>query len=127
VRENVFLGLFVALCLPGVGQSASAQGAIANGGTGKMTHYGMPVGTLFWREVYNNLAPAGKSISQWGNNDIDAQRHIFELQTNGLYELRQAPSPEIRARGFELAFAFAILRQAQQQQCCKVGYALNFG
>lgn len=99
MRENVFLGLFVALCLPGAGQSASAQGAIANGGTGKMTHYGMPVGTLFWREVDNNLTPAGTSISQWGNNDIDAQRYFSSCKPTACTSYGKRPAPKSEREG----------------------------
>ena len=90
-----------------------------------MTNYDAPAGTPFWRELNNNLAPAGTSMGQWGNNDIDAQRYIFELQTNGSHEPWQTPSPAIRV--LELAFALAVLRQVQQQQRCKVSYALKFG
>ena len=99
MKKSVLFGSLTALCLLGLGHSASAQGAITNGGTYKMTHYGVvadasaaafgvPAGSALCLDVDNNLATAGTSIGQWGDNGIDAQRFIFELQTDGSYKLR---------------------------------------
>ena len=70
--------------------SAQAQGAITNNGVYKMTRYGVvadgsaapgvPAGTPLCMDVDNNLATAGISIGQWGDNGNDAQRYVFVLQ-----------------------------------------------
>ena len=79
------------------GVEARAQGAIANGGTYKMSHYGVvsgsttpgaPAGQPLCLDVDNNLATVGTSIGQWVGNGNDAQRFIFELQSDGSYKLR---------------------------------------
>jgi len=79
--------------------SAQAQGAITDGGVYKMTHYGVmadgsaaqfgvPAGTALCMDVDSNLATAGTSIGQWGDNGIDAQRFVFTLQPDGSYKIR---------------------------------------
>ena len=79
--------------------SAQAQGAIVNGASYKLTHfdvpadgsaaaYGVPAGSALCMDVDNNLATAGTSIGQWGDNGNDAQRYIFELQADGSYKFR---------------------------------------
>jgi hypothetical protein len=99
MKKNVLLSSGLAICLLGTGQEASAQGAIMDGATYKMTHYGVTadgsatsagvmVGTPLCMDVDNNLATAGTSIGQWADNGNDAQRYIFELQTDGSYKLR---------------------------------------
>ena len=99
MKKSVLFGSFTALSLLGFGYSAAAQGAITNGGTYKMTHYGVvadgsaaafgvPAGSALCLDVDSNSATAGTSIGQWGDNGIDAQRFIFELQTDGSYKLR---------------------------------------
>ena len=99
MKHSVLFGAFATLCLLGHGQTASAQGAITNGATYKMTHYGVvadgsaaaygvPAGTPLCLDVNLGLATAGASIGQWGDNGFDGQRYIFELQTDGSYKLR---------------------------------------
>ena len=99
MTKSVLFGSLTALCLLGAGQSASAQGAITNGGAYKMTHYGVPAdgsaaafgvpaGTPLCLDVNLGLTTAGASIGQWGDNGFDGQRYIFELQTDGSYKLR---------------------------------------
>ena len=97
MTKSVFFSLLTALCLLGAGQSASAQGAITNGGAYKITHYGVPadgsafgvpVGTPPCLDVNLGLTTAGASIGQWGDNGFDGQRYIFERQTDGSYKLR---------------------------------------
>ncbi|GAB3856961.1 hypothetical protein GCM10028822_29950 [Hymenobacter terrigena] len=99
MTKSVLFSSLIALCLLGACQSASAQGAITNGGTYKMTHYGVPAdasaaaygvpaGTPLCLDVNLGLTTAGASIGQWGDNGIDGQRYIFELQTDGSYKLR---------------------------------------
>lgn len=99
MKKPVLFSSLATLCLLGIGYAASAQGAIVNGGTYKMTHYdvtadnsavmyGVPAGTALCLDVANNVSTAGGPIAQWGDNGIDAQRYIFELQTDGSYKLR---------------------------------------
>lgn len=99
MKKSVLFGALTVLGLLCATQSASAQGAITNGGIYKMTHYGVvadasaaafgvPAGTALCMDVDSNLATAGTSIGQWGDNGIDAQRFVFELQTDGTYKLR---------------------------------------
>lgn len=99
MTKSVLFRSLTALCLLGAAQSASAQGTITNGGTYKMTHYGVPAdasavafgvpaGTPLCLDVNLGLATAGASIGQWGDNGFDGQRFIFELQTDGSYKLR---------------------------------------
>ena len=99
MTKSVLFSSLTALCLLGAGQSASAQGAITNGGAYKMTHYGVPAdgsaaafgvpaGTPLCLDVNLGLTTAGASIGQWGDNGFDGQRYIFELQTDGSYKLR---------------------------------------
>ena len=99
MKKNVLFGSLLTLCLLGAGQTASAQGSLTNGATYKLTHYGVaadasaatfgvPAGTALCMDVDSNLATAGTSIGQWGDNGNDAQRYIFELQTDGSYKLR---------------------------------------
>lgn len=75
------------------GQSASAQfqqGPIVNGGTYKITHYGVLAtnGDPLCVEVAGNSAVAGAAVQQFNDNGNDAQRFVFELQTDGSYKLR---------------------------------------
>ena len=99
MKKNVLFASLAAVCLLGAAHSAQAQGAIVNGATYKLTHYevvadgsavqfGVPVGTALCMDVDNNLATAGTSIGQWGDNGNDAQRFIFELQADGSYKFR---------------------------------------
>ena len=55
---------------------------------GSAAAFGVPAGTALCLDVANNLSAAGTAIAQWGDNGIDAQRYIFELQTDGSYKLR---------------------------------------
>ncbi|TGE29160.1 RICIN domain-containing protein [Hymenobacter metallicola] len=88
-----------ALGLLGLSLGAHAQGPITNGGTYKITHYGVvadnsaeafgvPAGTPLCLDVNLNSPDAGATVGQWGDNGLDAQRFIFELQADGSYKLR---------------------------------------
>lgn len=99
MKKSVLLGALAALALAGTGLTAQAQGPITNGGTYKITHYdvvadgsasmfGVPAGTPLCLDVDLNLATPGAFVNQWGDNGLDAQRFIFELQTDGSYKLR---------------------------------------
>ena len=100
MTKSVLFSSLTALCLLAAGQSASAQGAITDGGTYKMTHYsvtadgsattyGVPVGTPLCLDVNLGLTTAGASIGQWGDNGNNGQRFVFVLQPDGSYKLRQ--------------------------------------
>ena len=80
------MAAFGLLC---AGQSASAQ-AIVDGATYKITHYGItaPTGEPLCVVVANNSAVAGTAIGQYLDNGNDAQRFIFEKQTDGSFKLR---------------------------------------
>ena len=80
------MAAFGLLC---AGQSASAQ-AIVDGATYKITHYGItaPTGEPLCVDVANNSAAAGAAIGQYLDNGNDAQRFIFEKQTDGSFKLR---------------------------------------
>ncbi|GAC1375759.1 MAG: hypothetical protein NVS3B25_10850 [Hymenobacter sp.] len=97
MKKTLLIGSMAAVGLLLAGQTASAQGAITNGATYKMTHYGVvsdgntpgaPAGQPLCLDVDLNLATAGTSIGQWVDNGNDAQRYVFELQTDGSYKLR---------------------------------------
>ncbi|MBF9236029.1 RICIN domain-containing protein [Hymenobacter sp. BT683] len=97
MTKSLLLGSLLAICLTGSATSAWAQGAIVNGGTYKMTHYGVLSGSTtpgadaglpLCMDVDLNLATAGTSIGQWVDNGNDAQRYIFEVQADGSYKLR---------------------------------------
>jgi hypothetical protein len=49
---------------------------------------GAPAGQPLCLDVDGNSSAAGTSIGQWVDNGNDAQRFIFELQTDGSYKLR---------------------------------------
>ena len=98
MMKSVLIGALTACSVLAAG-SAQAQGPITNGGVYKLTRYGtvadgsatqfgVPAGTALCIDVDNNLATAGTSIGQWGDNGIDAQRFVFALQTDGSYKLR---------------------------------------
>ncbi len=97
MTKFLLFGSVLTVFLAGATTSAWAQGAIVNGGTYKMTHYGVLSGNTtpgadpnlpLCLDVDANLATAGTSIGQWVDNGNDAQRFIFELQTDGSYKLR---------------------------------------
>ena len=97
MNNTLLFGSLAAACLLFTGQAASAQGAIVNGATYKLTHYGVtssgatpgaPAGQPLCMDVDNNLATPGVSIGQWVDNANDAQRYIFERQTDGSFKLR---------------------------------------
>lgn len=99
MKKHLLFASLATVCLLGTTRSAQAQGAIVNGGTYKLTHYGVvadgsaaqygvPAGTPLCLDVDNNLPAAGTSIGQWGDNGNDAQRYIFELQADGSYKFR---------------------------------------
>ena len=99
MKKSVLISSMAVICLLSNAQTASAQGAITNGATYKMTHYGVgadgsqtgngvPTGTPLCLDVDSNMPTAGTSIGQWGDNGNDAQRYIFELQTDDSYKLR---------------------------------------
>jgi hypothetical protein len=89
MKKSLLLGSLAAVCLLFTGQSASAQ-AIVNGATYKITHYGVKAdnGEALCIEVAGNSGDAGAAVQQWYDNGNDAQRFIFELQTDGSYKLR---------------------------------------
>ncbi len=100
MKKTLLSASLTALGLLGLGQSASAQGAIVNGATYQLIHYGVvadgsaaafgvPAGTPLALDVDRNLTTAGAAIAQWGTNTNDGQRFIFELQTDGSYKLRR--------------------------------------
>lgn len=100
MKQPVLLAALTAASFLGFGLSAQAQtAAIVNDGVYKMTHYGVvadasaeqfgvPAGTPLCLDVNLNSPDAGASVGQWGDNGLDAQRFIFELQTDGSYKLR---------------------------------------
>lgn len=99
MKKTVLFGALATLGLLGTGRTTQAQGAIVNGGTYKMTHYGVvadgsaaaygvPAGTALCMDVNLGLATAGATIGQWGDNGLDGQRYIFEKQSDGSFKLR---------------------------------------
>ena len=97
MKNTLLFGSLAAACLLFAGQAASAQGAIVNGATYKITRYGVtssgttpgaPAGQPLCMDVDNNLATPGVSIGQWVDNGNDAQRYIFERQADGSFKLR---------------------------------------
>ncbi|GAA4377429.1 RICIN domain-containing protein [Hymenobacter koreensis] len=99
MKKNVLLGALAAFASLGFSHLANAQGAIVNGGTYKITRYGtvadgsaaafgVPAGTPLCMDVDLDASTAGASIGQWGDNGINAQRFVFERQTDGSYKLR---------------------------------------
>lgn len=99
MKKLVLLGALATLGLLGSTHSAQAQVTIVNGGTYRLTHYGVtadnsavaygvPVGSPLCLDVNLNLTTAGASIAQWGENANDGQQFVFELQTDNSYKLR---------------------------------------
>ena len=97
MKKNVLFASLAVACLLGAAHSAQAQGAIVDGATYKLTHYGVvadgseplvPAGSALCLDVDNNSPNAGTSIGQWGDNGNNAQRFIFELQADGSYKFR---------------------------------------
>lgn len=100
MKKPVHLAVLTAASFLGLSLTARAQtAAIINGGVYKLTHYGVvadasaeafgvPAGTPLCLDVNLNSAAAGATVGQWGDNGLDAQRFIFELQTDGSYKLR---------------------------------------
>lgn len=99
MKKFILIGIGAFCCLVGMEHPALAQGAVVDGGSYKMTHYGVvadgsatafgvAAGTPLCLDVASNLSTAGTAIGQWGDNGIDAQRFVFELQTDGSYKLR---------------------------------------
>ena len=99
MKKSVLFGALAACGLLIGNHAAQAQGAITNGATYRMTHYGVvadnsavqygvPAGTPLCLDVNLNLTTAGASIAQWGQNTNDGQQFVFEAQTDGSYKLR---------------------------------------
>jgi hypothetical protein len=100
MKKNLLLRSVAALGLLCAAQSASAQGAIVNGGTYKFTHYGVvadasaaafgvPAGTPLCMDIDEGKSVAGTSVGQWGDNGFEAaQRYILEKQTDGSYKIK---------------------------------------
>lgn len=93
MKKSLLLSSLAAVGLLFAGPSASAQfftGPIVNGATYKITHYFVRAtnGDALCVEVAGNSAAAGAAVQQFNDNANDAQRFIFELQTDGSYKLR---------------------------------------
>lgn len=100
MKKSVLFGSLAALSLLFAGQSASAQGAIVDGGTYKLTHYGVaaddsqvgngvPAGTPLCLDIDFGKSDAGTSVGQWGDNgNLEAQRFILQKQTDGSYKMK---------------------------------------
>ncbi|HEX8326899.1 MAG TPA: RICIN domain-containing protein [Hymenobacter sp.] len=99
MRKTVLFSALATLALLGAGHVASAQGPLTNGGIYKITRYGtvadgsaaafgVPAGTALCLDIDRDLATAGAAVAQWGDNGINAQRYVFELQTDGSFKLR---------------------------------------
>ncbi|GAA4055704.1 hypothetical protein GCM10022409_48730 [Hymenobacter glaciei] len=99
MKNSVLFGALAALGLLVGSTAARAQGAISNGATYRMTHYGVPAdnsavqygvptGSPLCLDVDRNLTTAGATLGQWGENANDGQQFVFELQSDGSYKLR---------------------------------------
>ena len=103
MKKTVLSGSFLLLGLLAAGYNAQAQGAIVDGGTYKMTHYGVvadasqaptvPAGSPLCLDVANGLPDAGTLLGQWGDNGFEAaQRFVFQKQTDGSFKIRHFDS-----------------------------------
>lgn len=99
MQKTLLAGFLTALGLLGGALAARAQVTIQNGGTYRLTHYGVvadnsasqygvPAGTPLCLDVDLNLTTAGTLINQWGQNTNDGQQFVFELQSDNSYKLR---------------------------------------
>ena len=99
MKKSVLFGALAALGLLIGNHAAQAQGAITNGATYRLTHYGVvadnsatafgvPAGAPLCLDVDRNLTTAGALLAQWGENANDGQQFVFILQTDGSYKLR---------------------------------------
>jgi hypothetical protein len=91
MKKSILFGSLAALSLLFAGHSASAQGAIVDGGTYKLTHYDRvdpATKTPLCLDVDGASTEAAAGIGQWLDNGNDAQRFVFEKQTDGSYKLR---------------------------------------
>lgn len=96
------LAAFGLLC---AAQSAWAQGALVDGGTYKLTHYGVvadnsqvangvAAGAALVLDIDFGSTAAGTSVGQWGDiNNLAAQRFILEKQTDNSYRLKHTAAP----------------------------------
>lgn len=91
MKKSLLLRSVAAFGLLCATQTAWAQGAIVDGGTYKLTHYDRVDPTTksaLCLDVDGALPDAGTGIGQWLDNGNDAQRFVFEKQTDGSYKLR---------------------------------------
>ena len=93
MKKSFLFSTLAAVGLLLAGPSASAQfstGPIVNGATYKITHYFVRAsnGDALCVEVAGNSPAAGAAVQQFNDNGNDAQRFIFELQTDGSYKMR---------------------------------------
>ena len=100
MKKSVLFSSLATIGLLCAGQSASAQGAIVDGGTYKFTHYGVKAdasqvgngvleGAPLCLDIDFGKSDAGTSVGQWGDNAFaDAQRYILEKQADGSYRIK---------------------------------------
>lgn len=102
MKKSVLLSSLTALSLLFTVRQAQAQApaALVNGGTYKLTHYGVvadnsqvangvPAGSALVLDIDFGSTVAGTSVGQWGDNgNVAAQRFILERQTDGSFRLK---------------------------------------
>lgn len=105
MKKNLLLRSAAALSLLCAAQNAWAQGAIVDGGTYKITHYGVvadnsqvgngvPAGSALVLDIDFGKSDPGTSVGQWGDiNNLEAQRFILQKQTDGSYRIKHPTAP----------------------------------
>ena len=91
MKKTVLLRSLALGCLLGATTVTVRAQAIVDGGTYKLTHHGVTdpaTGQALCLDVDFDSNQPGASIGQYLDNGLDAQRFIFEKQTDGSYKLR---------------------------------------